>query len=191
MNTSDPARTIADAALAILARRGIGAVTVRAVANAAGVSTTGIYTYFGGKAGLLDALFGEGFDDLRAFLAETPADGAVEELHEAMLRYREWAMTHPTHYQLMFSSRATRYQATDEPGRKARATYDDLVARTTLALASAGRKSDADAVARHLWSSIHGYVMLEIVGQGPANENSEAFYREGVDRLIATHVLPQ
>ena len=44
------------------------ALTVRNVAAAAGCSTTGVYTYFGGKDGLVDAIFVDGFEKFDAAL---------------------------------------------------------------------------------------------------------------------------
>ena len=57
-----------DAALSVLFDRGVTALTVRGVAEAAGASTISVYTRFGGRSGLLDALYERTFDSLRELL---------------------------------------------------------------------------------------------------------------------------
>ncbi|MEJ7799359.1 MAG: TetR/AcrR family transcriptional regulator, partial [Ilumatobacter sp.] len=51
-----------EAALAVLRRDGAAALTVRALTEEAGCSTTGVYTYFGGKHGIVEAIFVDGFE---------------------------------------------------------------------------------------------------------------------------------
>src|SRR5918993_359272 len=57
-------RALLDAASGLLLEEGPGALTMRRVAGAGGCSTTVLYTMFGGKEGLADALYREGFERL-------------------------------------------------------------------------------------------------------------------------------
>ena len=75
------------------------ALTVRNVASEAGCSTTGIYTYFGGKNGLVEAIFVEGFE---SFDAATAPFMEVDDLAGGCRAYREWALANPTQYMVMF-----------------------------------------------------------------------------------------
>src|SRR3954453_6525261 len=99
VESPDTRQAIFDAAIAILRRHGAGALTVRSVATAAGCSTTGVYTWFGGKNGLVEAIFIDGFRRFGATLlavrAAAPPERALLALAEA---YREWAIANPTHY---------------------------------------------------------------------------------------------
>ncbi|MEM9696441.1 MAG: TetR/AcrR family transcriptional regulator, partial [Myxococcota bacterium] len=52
------------AASRLLAEYGPEALTVRRIAHAAGCSTMAIYSHFGGKNGVVDGLFQEGFRTL-------------------------------------------------------------------------------------------------------------------------------
>ncbi len=65
--------TLLKAAGDLLAAEGPGALTVRRIANAAGVSTMNVYSRFGGKDGVVEHLFVEGFtrlgDGMRAVVA--------------------------------------------------------------------------------------------------------------------------
>src|SRR3954453_21336417 len=96
VESPDTRQAIFDAAIAILRRHGAGALTVRSVATAAGCSTTGVYTWFGGKHGLVEAIFVDGFERFGAAL-----DGAAGATEMAMV-YRTWALANPTHYMVMF-----------------------------------------------------------------------------------------
>ena len=53
---------ILEAASKLFLEGGSGALSVRAIAKQAGVSTIGIYSHFEGKQGILDALYIEGFE---------------------------------------------------------------------------------------------------------------------------------
>src|SRR5215213_5805048 len=57
----------------LLAREGAAALTVRRIAAAAGVSTMNVYSRFGGKDGVLDALLIEGFEKLTEVINEAHA----------------------------------------------------------------------------------------------------------------------
>src|ERR671914_2944683 len=54
-------RALLDGASGLLVAEGPGALTMRRVAAVAGCSTTVLYTMFGAKEGLADALYREGF----------------------------------------------------------------------------------------------------------------------------------
>ena len=75
--------TLVRAALTVLQRDGAAALTVRNITAEAGCSTTGIYTYFGGKQGLVEAIFVEGFESFdrtvqpQLLADDLPAAGAA------------------------------------------------------------------------------------------------------------------
>ena len=62
--------TLLKAASDLLATEGPGALTVRRIANAAGVSTMNVYSRFGGKDGVVEQLFIEGFTRLGAGMSD-------------------------------------------------------------------------------------------------------------------------
>ena len=74
-------RALLTAAHDLLASDGPTALTVRRIAGAAGVSTMNVYSRFGGKDGVLDELFAEGFRRLGERMEETPStDDSVADL---------------------------------------------------------------------------------------------------------------
>src|SRR5262245_7208073 len=85
------------AALMLLRRDGEAGLRVRTVAAAAGCSTTGVYTWFGGKHGLIEAIYVEGFEAFKAELrAVPPGPSPLAHVRALAHRYRAWAVTDPT-----------------------------------------------------------------------------------------------
>lgn len=179
VSTPDPRRQILDAALAVLARDGEGAFTVRRIAEEAGCSTTGVYTWFGGKAGLVDAIFVEGFEGFDAALAGPYAQGDTAEVGRA---YRRWALANPTHYLVMFG----RAVPGSRPGREALARGYESFLRLVGHVRDTYPELDDDAAhdwAYHLNVTFHGYVMTELTGMSPAPQRVEELYELGLARL--------
>ena len=84
----------------MLQRDGAAALTVRNITAEAGCSTTGIYTYFGGKHGLVEAIFVEGFESFDR--ARPRRCSRPTTCRRAGRAYREWALANPTQYMVMF-----------------------------------------------------------------------------------------
>lgn len=179
---SDPQRRqILDAALEVLRSKGAGALTVRNVAKLAGCSTTGVYTWFGGKPGLVEAIFVEGFESFdaaleSAFAAEDPIAPAIA--------YRTWALANPTQYLVMFGGAVPGFEPSDAAMGTAAGAFERLV---VAAEADGFMGDDARREAMWLWATVHGYVMLELAGMsGPALEPPEALYRYGLGRMATS-----
>lgn len=188
MTGRPPRERILDGALRMLAEQGPAGLTVRAVAGAADCSTTGIYTYFGGKAGLLDAVYADGFTRFRAAVAA--ADGTpdpADRLVAACRLYWSWALANPTQYQLMFVTAQTSFTPSSSSVELARASYGDLVGRVRdLRTDLVG--TDVEEAAHHLWALLHGYVMLQLVAVQTAEPEAAARFERGVLAMVRTGV---
>ncbi|MBB6475412.1 WHG domain-containing protein [Sphaerisporangium rubeum] len=71
---ADLRRRLVEASQRVLREHGPAELTVRRVAEAAGSSTMGIYTHFGGRGGMLEAVYLDGFEQLRAALTHAAGD---------------------------------------------------------------------------------------------------------------------
>ena len=80
------------AAHRLLERDSVDALTVRKVAAEAGVAPMGLYHRFGGKDGLVLALFTDGFDLLKRTLDERQAGDPLAELRAGCVQYRVFAL---------------------------------------------------------------------------------------------------
>ncbi|GAA2395010.1 TetR/AcrR family transcriptional regulator [Dactylosporangium salmoneum] len=159
VNTELTGRLV-DAAARILVEDGPGGLSLRKVAAAAGVSTMPVYTLFGDKQGLLDAMHREGFRRLGAALAAAPrTDDALADLGALGLAYRDAALASPHLYGLMFTGGFGHTEAAD-------ATYRPLVAAVARCQAAeVFTGDDPEPVALHLWALAHGLVSLELAGK--------------------------
>lgn len=164
----DQRARILASALDVLRTQGASALTVRAVAKGAGCSTTGVYTWFGGKQGLVEAIFVDGFHGFDAALVAGFASG--DDLVAAS-SYRDWALANPTQYLVMFGGAVPGFEPSDEAKAVADVAFGHLVEWV------AERRGLAGAEARHeamrVWATVHGYVMLELA------QMAEPF--EGID----------
>ncbi|WP_432988163.1 TetR/AcrR family transcriptional regulator [Dactylosporangium sp. CA-233914] len=159
VNTELTARLV-DAAAAILVCDGPGGLSLRKVAAAAGVSTMPVYTLFGDKQGLLDAMHREGFRRLGLALAAVPrTDEPLADLAALGLAYREAALASPHLYGLMFTGGFGHTEA-------AEATYRPLVDAVARCQADGVFDgTDPEPIALHLWALAHGLVSLELAGK--------------------------
>jgi len=163
VRTDETRRALLAAAHDLLAGEGPGALSVRRIATAAGMSTMNVYSRFGGKDGVLDELFAEGFRRLSEAMAKTPStDDTLTDLRECGLAYRRFANEHPTYYSLMFDRVAPDYEPSPAARAEALGALGRLEARVQRAMdAGAIRPGDAFAVATGLWACQHGLVSLE------------------------------
>jgi AcrR family transcriptional regulator len=92
------------AAERIVAAEGYGALSVRAVADEAGTTTRAVYSVFGSKEGLVDALAQTAFEFLFDTIERMPeTDDAVADLVAVGLQaFRPLAIEHPALYRIAF-----------------------------------------------------------------------------------------
>ena len=168
--------SLLSAALGLLEEQGADALTVRAVASRAGVAPMGVYSRFGGKPGLIEALFVHGFTGMQESIASAGGADAGAMLDDAALTdalarlgrgcraYRAFAMDHPHLYQLMFQ-RMLDLDLSEESLEQAAGTFAHLAERVGDAM-EAGLLAPGDpvAAAQEIWNGLHGGVMIEIAG---------------------------
>jgi AcrR family transcriptional regulator len=178
--------TLLRAASDVLANHGPAALTVRRIATEAGVSTMNVYSRFGGKDGVIDHLFTEGFRRLaEAVEAEPPSDDPFDDLRTCGERYRQFALEHPTYYSVMFDRVMSDYQPSPAALQQAGATLQLLADRLARAM-DLGALVPADplATAASVWATCHGVVSLELRGVGPDAIDWAAVYRTTTASLL-------
>ena len=174
--SADVGERLVDAAAHLLDDEGPDALTVRRVAELAGVSPTGVYNHLAGKDGILSALFVRGFEDLRAALDAIDLDDPLDALLESGRRYRALALRHPGRYALMFEGSAGRWQPTDDDRIHAVAGFQALERRVAAGQAVGRfRKGRPTDVAQLVWSAVHGHVLLELRGMLFADDPDRSF----------------
>jgi AcrR family transcriptional regulator len=184
--SQDVEQNLLDAAEAVLVREGLAGVTVRAVATEAGVAPMGVYNRFGSKDGLIEALVMRSFDLLRDAVADRGEVDPVDRLRGSGLRYREFALSHPQHYTVIFITPPGR-DAPENPEveEHARAAFEALVANVVYGIqAGVLRAGDPVDLAQQIWSTVHGFVSLEL-NQMVQTDDASVTYGHLLDLLTA------
>ncbi len=173
----------------LLSREGPAGLSVRRLADAAGCSTMAIYTLYGGKDGLLDELFGQGFDALGAAAAASPrTDDPLRDLVSLAWLYRDYALAQPGYYEVMFGRPVPQFSPTPEARARSRATFGLLVDAVERCVhAGALAADDAVEAAFYLWSVVHGMVSLELAGFEPDQERARRRFAAAIDNSLLAY----
>ena len=146
----------------VLREDGPSGLTVRRIAEVLGLSRQVVYTQYGSIAGLIDALYREGFVQLRAASMQVGAGLRGDDLVVAgCLAYRASALARPELYTVMFERPFREFTPSRESQAFAIAAFDPLVG----AIETTGRDREAaSSLAMSVWAVIHGLVHLELQG---------------------------
>jgi AcrR family transcriptional regulator len=178
----------------LLATEGLGKLSTRRIAQQAGTSTTAIYSLFGGKDGLMEALYLDGFDRLesalRASLSEvSTGDGLHRPLQRIALlnrQYRAFALEHPHDYAVMFERGIPDFQPS--PAARLRAWQSLRPLMESIQDAQRGGvllHHSTEDLAMKLWVASHGVVSLELAGYFPERLEAQAMHDRMIQELLA------
>lgn len=181
------------AALRVIADHGLGELTVRRVAEVADTSTMGVYSRFGGRVGVLRALYVRTYDMLAETLAAVPVgDDPVASLMALARVYREFALASPARYWFMFDQASSGFQP-DEPLR-AQSFQSALDPVLTAVRRAVPDSLGALRAAYCLWCVMHGLLGLELakvpgtplpaVEFEPDDQTAERMYLAGCTAML-------
>lgn len=162
-------------------------VTVRAVAAAAGASTTAVYSLFGGKDGLIGAVRDRAvaglFQDVSA--VATSAD-PLADIYALAVAYRRWGCGHSHLYTVLFGG----VQSFDPSGAVGtRDPIGPLIAAIDRAVAGNVLTGETTSIALSLWVTLHGLVTLELAG-ALSTPTAEAAFRSAVHAVLRGWATP-
>ena len=167
-------------AVRTLSQEGPDALSLRKLAAEVGTSTTAVYSLFGGKPELLDAVFNEAFTRFGQRLSAAGAsDDPVADLMRLAMAYRANALDEPHFYQVMFGPLGGLLSPHAESLRRAEATFHILRDAVRRAMdAGRLRRQDPVVVASAMWATVHGLVSLELRALLPVTgDDPERIYR--------------
>mgnify|MGYP002619567972 CR=1 FL=1 len=155
----DLAPALLEAAVELIAERGLPSLSLRECARRAGVSHAAPYRHFADKEALVLAIAQQGFE----WLADA-GERAMAELEDPRERldafgvaYVRFSVDHPVHHRVMFTS-----QFDPAAGHRSFA----LLVEATAALLDPGEDVELAAIAA--WSLMHGLSMLLLDERIPA-----------------------
>jgi AcrR family transcriptional regulator len=185
-----------DAAGDLLHSEGPAALTTRRLADAAGTTTQSIYTLFGGKEGIVRAMFREGYARLVARIARVrDSDEPLFDLLQQGRAYRAAALASPHYYDVMFGRPVPEF-VPDAADLAVADTARAMLERGVQRCIDAGHLVDdvsAAHIAGWLWAAVHGAVSLELAGYldlGPKRGVS-AVYDECLTASLFMYVRPE
>jgi len=194
-----------------IAEFGSAALSLRAIARELKITAPAIYNYFSNRDALVTALIVDAYNSLadaqEASIEEYVADNLSGRLSALGLAYREWAVTYPQRYQLIFGTPIPNYHAPDDVTLPAAARGLIPLTNAIQAISTAGELrterfarmtpklksmlttwqkfeggSDLEVLylALVIWSRVHGLVMMEIGNHIPSfiDDPAELFKRE-------------
>jgi len=176
-----------EAAGAIIDDGGAHELTVRRLAEAAGVTTRAIYSLFGGMPGVLSELFRIGAEDMAERHEAVPRqDDAAQEILPLALAYRAGALAHPDSFLLSFGRTGLRFEAADEVVAILWRCYARVLDAVQRALDQRGLGDrDAQQTTLGLWATVHGHASLELLGMLGPRAAAEEVWRDTIERLVA------
>ena len=167
----DLERALVDTALLMIQQDGLQALTLRGVGARLGVSRTALYRHFDGKEALLARVASEGFKRFHEALSSAVARAEArrgDPMAAMAVAYSQFARSHPSHYQTMFSGVLTDGKRYPELQRCGEAAFNVLV--------DAIRRGQADGrircgnpvpLAEITWALSHGIATLGMANQVP------------------------
>ncbi len=161
---------------------------MRRVAKAVGITPMAIYRHYPDRAGLLNALADEGFEELATRLAGKRFSGGVEERLTKMAEiYLEHALRNPRLFELMFlkpRAGARRYPRDFKAGRSPTVNLMVEVVREGME-SGYFREDDTWEIVFEMGALSHGLIMLYLGGRmnvSPAQ--FRALYRRSFRRYL-------
>ncbi|OFB40403.1 hypothetical protein BA059_09480 [Mycolicibacterium sp. (ex Dasyatis americana)] len=176
MSTMGVRESLIEESLQVLEESGPEALNARMLAKRIGASTMAVYTHFDGMPGLYEALVRESYIRFGEHLRRRPdSDDPVADLLASGLAYREYALTYPQRYRLMFGitsptitlpiGRDVTVDGTPAALSEINSVYAQIPAFVRRCMdVGAIDNGDPIAVAAQIWTMMHGYVLAEIIG---------------------------
>lgn len=161
-----------------LRNEGIEGFSTVKIAERCEISRQMIYTLFGGKSGLIKAVYEAKSKELAERLEAVSASDPIDRLFQYGTIYREYMLDHQALFDAIFNLKAVRNFK--GPGklieRNEAFDYFQEAIRTLREEGYLGEETDPEWLTDKLWSAVTGVILLEIVDFYPDEETAEALY---------------
>lgn len=149
------------AASALFLEGGIKALSVRAIAAKAGVSTIGIYSHFNGKQGILDTLYMEAAEMVgTAMRVDHESLSPTEAILQSAENYITLSESHEAHYRLFFGESQPDYTPSEEAQAAGQEAFKELLKQSARVLPDGTSSKEIREQALGTWALLHGFFGL-------------------------------
>lgn len=182
------AEKILKAAHALFERGGADAVSMRRVADAAGITPMGIYRHFPNRDALLKKLSDDSFQSVaHEWKSRSRSRNVLKRLNALMEPYLDYALTHPHMFDHAFSVRREDARRYPEDFRAGHSPTFNVALDAVIEGMAQGvlKKDDPHDVTMSLWAHQHGLIALYRAGRFSYDEAQfRAFYMKSLRRLL-------
>jgi AcrR family transcriptional regulator len=148
------------AAMEMLVEGGTAALSLRAVARRAGVSSAAPYRHYADREALIAAVAAVGYRELAGYLAAAhPAPSSPDELADVAVAYVQFALDRPALFRVMFAEPCDSGDSERAAATAAITGYVRAIVRQSFPGA------DPDAMATAVWALVHGLAFLHLDGK--------------------------
>ena len=170
----------------LLQHEGPAALSLRRLADDVGTTTRAVYSVFGGKDGLLAAMYQEMGDALaQSHAAVVPQKDVAEELALLCLAYRASVRRHPSLYPLLFGG-LPGFTPNAEDQEHARRGFVRVLAVLERGIEQGRFKGrTAQEMAHELWALVHGLATLELQNALGKPQRAVRLWKDATSNLIA------
>jgi AcrR family transcriptional regulator len=177
---------ILSSALAVLHEHGLEAVTMRAVADRAGVTAPALYWHFADKEALIREV---GREVSRVFkdrlLDANRAPTSETRLRRNLQVFREFAVAHPSYFHMLFVRPPTTRRGEIRDGGASPTIFQMLIDRVAECMRDGSMaRGDAQSVAMSLAALAQGVVLLHRRGRFASDAAFADFFDLSIERML-------
>jgi AcrR family transcriptional regulator len=174
-------------AIARLEADGLAGITIRRVAADARTSAPALYELFGDRAGLVGAIFDEGFGRLAGRLAESAeTDDPLADLRSSIAAFRAFVLANPALAEVMFSRPFTDFDPGPDELAAARSARELIVARVRRCIDDRLLAGDPVDISHVLFALARGLAVQEASGLlGSSEDSRERRWSLGLEATLA------
>ena len=165
---------------------GFDALSVRNIAQKAGLSTIGIYSHFKGKQGIIDALFIDACEKLYQAIDAAQGNTSSDKVIDACERIVLFSKHHRAHYQLIFGNTEGHTTLSDEASRAFQKLENSLITLTAAIPKRTPSESKAYSLGSQIWALVHGFISLNSIQKLPNSAGSD--WPEKAAQAVRLHV---
>ena len=189
----DLKNALIDAGMEILNNEGLTGLSLRSVAQKAGVSHSAPYAHFKDKQALIAAISTEGLRKLYNILsgvAKHHEDKPLDQLYEVAWAYVDFALDYTGLFKVIFSSAIEREHDYPDFVEVSPLNFD-LTIEVIKNNQAAGhlQSGDPSLLATGIWSMVHGFIFLYLENQIPSRILNQHEIKSLLNKILDQFII--
>jgi AcrR family transcriptional regulator len=187
---NDLREALIEAASERLRGQGADKFSTTKVAEDCDTSRQMIYTFFGGKSGLLKAVFEYKANELKERFETIEADGPLDLFYQSGHVYRDFLLEHAALYDTVFSLEALEnYKGPKKLIERVEAhDYFESLLEEIVEDGLLPEDTDVEQLTDVLWGAVNGHVQLKMLNYFPDEETAKDTYDQLIISILNGHI---